>query len=162
MPQYLNVLKNPSWDIALFLAFSAIIFFWGMSRGKNKIGISILALYVMNVVFPYIPLGFLISGRSILEIFIIKSILFTVLLLLIALLLIRSFKNGSAGSTGNWWQILILCILIAGFFMASVLRLADPVLISKNIIGLSPVAIKWFFTERIIWFILPILGVMFI
>ena len=48
--------KQIGWDLALFLALVAAFFFWSVSRGKKKLVIAIVAIYILTALFPFVPL----------------------------------------------------------------------------------------------------------
>ena len=150
-------------DTAFLLFLLAVSFFIGVSRGKKKLGLFILAIYVVSALFAYIPLDSLTQGRSDQEIFLFRAGAFLIVLILIVLFLLRSFR-GALSLDGVWWEILLLSILLSGFLMTSLLNLAPKVLVENNLLNLSPVALK-FFANPVYsqwWIILPILGVIFL
>ncbi len=150
-------------DAAFLLFLLAASFFIGVSRGKKKLGLFILAIYAVSLLFSYIPLDSLTQGRSDQEIFLFRAAVFLIVLILIVLFLLRSFR-GALYPDGVWWEILLLSILLSGFLTTSLLNLAPKVLIENNLLNLSPIALK-FFANPIYsqwWIILPIFGVMFL
>ena len=90
--------------------------------------------------------------------------IFLALLLLLALFLIRSFRGAAGYYGGLWWEILVLSILAAGFFVASIIKLAPEDVIKNNILNLSPWVLQVFASSAYakLWFILPIFGVLFL
>ena len=155
--------KQIGWDLALFLALATAFFFWSVSGGKKKLVITILAIYILSALFSFIPLSVLTALRSPEEIFIIRAIVFLLILVFLVLFLSRAFKSYS-DSKSIWWQGLILALLSGGFLLASLLNLAPPQVIETNSLGLSAPVLK-FFTEPLFsrwWIILPIFGVLFI
>lgn len=161
---YLSLLKNPAWDVALLLFLVAAGFFWGISGGKKKMALTMLAIYVLVAVFPYIPMDKLTAGRAPTEVFMFRAGAFLILLILLSLFLIRAFKGMSSYYSGLWWEVLILSILAAGFLMVSLINLAPDAVIKNNLLNLSPLTLK-LFADPIIskwWTILPIFGIIFL
>ncbi len=156
MPQYLSVFKNPSWDVVLLLAILAGGFFWGTFSpgGKRKISSVILSLYVLNVIFPFIPLG---SGVATL-----RAGVFVALLILITLFLLRALKGMGGG--GSWWEVLALVILMAGFLAVSLLAILHTGPAKNSMLTLSPLVNNLFGSRILVsfWTIAPLVGVLFI
>ncbi|QQG42316.1 MAG: hypothetical protein HYW15_02245 [Candidatus Giovannonibacteria bacterium] len=164
MASFLSLLKNPAWDAVLVFMLVAAGFFWGVSGGKKKMALGILALYALLAIFPYIPIDTFAAGRSPSEIFMFRAGIFLTLLLLLALFLMRSFKGATGYSGGLWWEILVLSILAAGFLAASIIKLAPEDIIKNNLLNLSPFVLQVFTSSAYAkwWFILPAFGVLFL
>lgn len=164
MASYLSLLKNPAWDAVLLFMLVVAGFFWGVSGGKKKMALGILALYALSAVFPYLPVDSLSAGRSPSEIFMFRSGIFLALLILLTLFLARSFKGAAGYYNGLWWEILVLSVLAAGLLAAAIIKLAPDDVIKNNLLNLSPWALKLFAGAPYAnwWFILPIFGVIFL
>ena len=164
MQSFLALLKNPAWDAVLIFTLVAAGFFWGVSGGKKKMALGILALYTLLAIFPYLPVDSFAAGRSPSEIFMFRAGIFLALLILLTLFLARSFKSVVGYYSGLWWEILILSILAAGFLAASIIKLAPDEVIKNNLLGLSPWVLQFFASSAYAkwWFILPIFGVIFL
>lgn len=162
MNQYLGLFKNPPWDFAFVLTLIAGAFFWGASKGKRSIGFIIVNLYIMLALWPFFPVEMLTAGRAPVEIWAFRAGIFTLVLILLMLFMSRAFEWG--GRDGVWWEVLILGILAAGFFVSVLLSLAPPGAIEKNILFLNPLVLSLFADPQIVrlWTILPVLGVLFI
>lgn len=162
MNQYLGLFKNPPWDFALVLTLIAGAFFWGASKGKRSVGFIIVNLYIMLALWPFFPVDALTVGRTSTEIWMFNAGIFSLLLILLLLFMSRAFDWG--GRDGVWWEVLILGILAAGFFISILLNLAPPGAVAKNILSLNPLVLSVFADPAIarLWTILPILGVLFI
>ena len=162
MQSILSLLKNPQWDAALLLFLVAGGFFWGISGGKKKIAFLVLAVYVLLVLFPCLPVDKLTAGRAETEIFTFRAGIFLALLILLTLFLLRAL-HGAAYVSGIWWEILMLAVLAAGFLMSSLLGLAPEVFIKNNLLNLSPLTLSLFTGAFAKWWtILPIFGIMFL
>ena len=157
------MLKNPAWDMVFVLMLVAAGFFWGISGGKKKMALTMLALYVLLVIFPYFPIDSILGGRAPNEIFMFRAGIFLAALLLLALFLSRAFAR-QAHDNCVWWEIILLAVLAAGFLAASILSLAPAELIKNNTLNLSSSVLKLFADPVIAkwWTILPIFGVMFL
>lgn len=162
MNQYFGLLKNPPWDVALFLTLVAGAFFWGASNGKRSIGFIIVNLYVLSALWPFFPLDAITKDRPPVEIWAISAGIFMLFLILLLLFMSRAFDWG--GREGSWWEVLILSILGAGFFISILISLAPPDAISKNILFLHPLTLSLFANTEIVrwWTILPIFAVLFV
>ncbi|MDP2668444.1 MAG: hypothetical protein Q8P07_01240 [bacterium] len=162
MNQYLGLFKNPPWDFALVLTLIAGAFFWGASKGKRSVGFIIVNLYIMLALWPFFPVDVLTAGRTLTEIWAFNAGIFSLFLILLLLFMLRAFDWG--GRDGVWWEVLILGVLAAGFFISILLSLAPPGALTKNILSLNPIVLSIFADPAIArwWTVLPILGVLFI
>lgn len=164
---YLSLLKNPAWDIVLIFTLVAAGFFWGISGGKKKMALSMLALYALLAIFPYLPVDAILGGRAPNEIFVFRAGIFLALLLLLSLFLSRAFSGSArplADGNGAWWEIILLSILAAGFLAASILSLAPAEVFKNNTLNLSSLTLKLFADQAYSkwWTIIPIFGVLFL
>lgn len=161
---YLSILKNPAWDMALLLFLIAAGFFWGISGGKKKMALGMLAVYILIAVFHYVPVDELSTGRAPSEIFMFRAGVFLIILVLLSLFLIRAFNGTATYYSGLWWEVLILSILATGFLITALINLAPEAVIKNNLLNLSPLTIKLFADPAIAkwWTILPIFGVIFL
>lgn len=158
-----SILRNPPWDFVVFFMLVAGGFFWGMTDGKKKMALAILGIYVLSAIFSYVPMDSLTAGRAPQEVWMFKAAAFLALLVFITLFLTRSFKNTSHNDSA-WWEILLLSILGAVFFAASLFNLAPSEVFTNNIVSLSPLTKTFFLNPAYSqwWIILPIFGVMFL
>ena len=162
MQSYLALLKNPAWDVVFFLMLIAGGFFWGISSGKRKMSLGALGIYALLAVFQYIPLDNLLKDRASNEIWMFKGAFFLGLLLVFSLFLSRSFR-GLPRDEGNWWEIVILSLLYAGFLSEALIMLAPKDLINSGKILLSPLILQIFSAPFSYWWlILPIFGIIFL
>jgi len=162
MQSYLALLKNPAWDVVFFLMLIAGGFFWGISSGKRKMSLGALGIYALLAVFQYIPLDNLLKDRASNEIWMFKGAVFLGLLLVFSLFLSRSFR-GLPRDEGNWWEIVILSLLYAGFLSEALIMLAPKDLINSGKILLSPLILQIFSAPFSYWWlILPIFGIIFL
>ena len=162
MQSYLALLKNPAWDVVFFLMLIAGGFFWGISSGKRKMSLGALGIYALLAVFQYIPLDNLLKDRASNEIWMFKGAVFLGLLLVFSLFLSRSFR-GLPRDEGNWWEIVILSLLYAGFLSEALIMLAPKDLINSGEILLSPLILQIFSAPFSYWWlILPIFGIIFL
>ena len=158
-----SLLRNPAWDSVLLFMLITGGFFWGITDGKKKMALMIVALYALSAIFPFVPIDSLSQGRAPTEIWMFRVAAFIALLALLTLFLVRSFKYASFKSEGSWWEIILMSILGAGFLAFSLLNLAPPEVFPKNLVALSPLT-KTLFLNQVFfqwWVVLPILGVMF-
>ncbi len=147
-----------TWDLALFVMLMAGAFFWGVSRGNNKIKFLIVSTYISSVVFGLLPLSQFEIGLSLASRAVLQMSIFGGMVLMLALLLKKIFRGGDS-SRGAWWQTLILCVLVAGFLMTNLLGE-----INQGALTLSTTTIQLFTTPvaKLWWTALPIVGVLFL
>jgi len=143
MQSFLSLIKNPAWDAVLVFMLVAAGFFWGISGGKKKMAMGIVAIYVLTALFPFVSVDYLASGRAPNEAFMFGAGAFLILLVLLALFLLRAFR-GVWKEDGAWWEILVFAILAAGFLMTSLIGLAQPSIAKNNFLNLSPLTLKLF------------------
>ena len=159
MRTYLDLILHPSWDI-LFLLFVVVLgFFWGLSRGKKKLILMIVAVYMTRAVFDFIPFNLVTGGRSEVAVVAIHAGVFVALVMCIMF-----FLNGALKTPydGNWLSVLIFSILFAGLLGTMLFQLTTPETVRA--LGISP------FAERIFggfgwtrwWIFAPIFGILFL
>lgn len=164
MQWFAHLFKNPSWDFVLLFMILVSGFFLGITSGKKRIAMVVLALYVMNVIFSYIPLDDFLKGRAPEEIWMFRIGPFLALLLVLTSFLWRSFKYALFKNDNYWWEIILMSLLASGFFVVSLLSLAPPEIVQNHIVVLSPLIQKLFLDPVFArwWIILPIFGVLFL
>ncbi len=109
-----------------------------------------------------ITLDNLLKGRAPNEIWMFNGAVFLGLLLVFSLFLNRSFR-GMPKDESNWWEIIILALLYAGFLSEALIMLAPKDLIGSGLIKLSPLILKLFASSFSYWWlILPIFGIIFL
>lgn len=160
-----NINFSGSWDWLMVLIFLAVALVYGLSMGRNRLVIVILGVYLSWLLTRAIPwkqlifLGLKETPSSTVQIFIFLSLVLGFYFLIPHSALRHAMKLGGKGR-GSWWQILILSVLQIGL----ILELVIAFLPVKIMTGLSPLAQIIFVgpSAQFIWFLLPILAIMFL
>ena len=149
-----------TWDVVLFLCLSAILFFWGVSRGKNRIKFVILSLYVGIVFFATLPLKF-INTIFPAKLFIPTYTIALICTVLILLFFLQKIFKAGDNRGSSIIKTLFLSFITAGFVMSI---LVAQIFASTPTITFSSVVLKIFSPMNIpwLWNTIPILGVIFL
>jgi hypothetical protein len=149
---------SATWDIVLFFCLAAILFFWGISRGKNKIKFVIIALYIGIVLFGALPLNFIDKNLPSLSFAPTHTVVLFVLVLLLLYFLQNIFRTGDNRSSAPI-KTLILSFITAGFIMSILVSQISPTTTTFSAFVLNifyQTSVSW------LWNIIPILGVLFL
>jgi len=161
--QNLDLANSLNWT-AIFI-FLAVAFLYGLSMGRNRMVAIMLGTYFSYILAKNIPwkeldfLGLKEAPSSSAQIFIFLALILGFYFLIPHSSLRHTFKLGGKNK-GNWWQALLLSILQIGL----ILEMVVGFLSIKSLNNLNPLA-KMIFSgdwPRFIWFILPILALMFL
>lgn len=149
----------PSWDLLIIVVFAAAAFLYGLSLGRGRLVMLLLATYFSFVVLEFAPwniispyLGLKTSSPSpTFEIF-----CFLALLLLFFFLMPGSILTIKKRGRANWLQILILAILQIGLLVSIILSLLP----TKVLPDLSVLVKKIFFgpVPSFAWKTIPLLA----
>lgn len=146
-----------SGDIAVFLGAVALLFFWGISRGKNRIKYVILASYIATVLFGVLPITQLEANFSLRSSAILHVGVMAALIVILVYFLQQIFRTSD--TRGSAIQTLLLSVIAVGFLMNILLTHVSPVAVPFSAIVLelfSPNTTSWW------WHIVPILGIIFL
>ncbi len=159
MASYISALTHPSWDLLFLLFVAAVGFFVGAARGKRKLVLMFLALYVARAVFEYLPVDLFAAGRSGSEAVLVRTLAYALCAGIVFFILLRALKGGYDGS---WFSALVLGVLLAGFLGAVLFQFLTPEVIASA--GISPLATRLFGDPSITrwWMLAPIVGILFL
>lgn len=149
---------NPSWDLFIVLFFLIASLIYGLSLGRDRILVILIAIYMALAVVNYAPFAEkLIKGTTLEDFFLIKVLSFAAVFLILFFLLARSallHTIGAKSSGGSWWQVFVFSILHVGLLISITLSFL-PASITQQ---LSEFTYNVFVTEtaRFIWIIMPI------
>lgn len=147
-----------TWDIVFFLCISAILFFWGVSRGKNRIKFVILALYIGIVLFGTLPLKWIDTVLAVKLFIPVHTIALLIIVLLLLFFLQKIFRIGDSRGS-SVLKTLLLSFITTGFIMSILVAQISISTITFSSIVLkvfSPMNMPW------LWNTIPILGVIFL
>ena len=156
-----KILTHPTWDLMVIFFFIAAGFFYGISSGKKKLIAALFSLYVSGLVFAnFSYLDFVVKGRTLLEVFLFRSLTFAVLIILLALLFNRILSRDDSSGTRQWWQVFLLSFLEVGLLMSFIFQLLP----AKELFTFSPVVKNIFASSGAFfwWLTLPLVALFFI
>jgi len=118
-----------TWDVAVIAFLFIAMFLYGFSAGQRRLGLLLVSIYFAYVLIAIAPfmdnLGefsdqlqgeWVRAGAFFVAVF--------VLFFVLAGSILRSSLSLPRKEEGKWWHLLILSIITAGFFSASVLALS--------------------------------------
>lgn len=150
--------STPSWDLFIILFFLVASLIYGLSLGRDRIIVILVAVYMALAVVDYAPfMERLIKGSSLESFFLFKVVSFVVVFLALFFILAQSALLNTIASRNvsrGWIQTVIFSILHVGLIISITLSFLPPSFVSQ----LSPFTRNVFTTEtaRFVWIILPI------
>lgn len=156
-----KILSHPTWDLMIILFFLAAGFFYGITAGKTKLIAVLFSLYVSGLVFEnFSYLVFLTKGRTLVETFLVRSVAFAVLIILLTILFSRILSRDTTSGTRVWWQVFLLSFLETGLLMSFIFQLLP----AKELFAFSPVVQNFFASSRAFfwWLTLPLVALFFV
>lgn len=153
--------SSPSWDLFLILFFVVGALLYGMSLGRDRIIVILVALYMGLAVVQALPNAVLTVGLD--QVYAFKLTAFVSVFVVLFFLLSRSAllrTIGANASEGRWWQTIIFSILHVGLLLSIVLSYLPPEGLSK----FSPLTIMLFTKEwgRFGWIVAPVVFMLLI
>ena len=151
--------SNPTWDIFILLFFIVGALLYGLSLGRDRVIVILVAIYMALAVVTNAPaLTALNVSLRLNENFVLKVSLFLGIFVIVFFLLSRSalLKTiGRSGAPGSWWQTIIFSMLQVGLLISVTLNFL-PAQVTQ---GLTFVTKAIFMSDqgRSAWLILPIL-----
>jgi hypothetical protein len=157
--EYFSMIR---FDVVSMFVLGGLLFAWSMYRGKHGVKLFILSLYVLSVLFAFIPLNFLIEGKAPFSIWLIKGGI--MLLLAISMALVLKKNCLVLPSHDVLWEKILLSLLAILFFGILIFSIASPDALSDGNMYLTPAIEEFFTNQGVTWWgtLLPILGVMFL
>lgn len=151
------ILRNPTWDLIAIFAFVAIGFFYGIFAGRSKLMAFLFSLYVSGFLFENFIYLKQFQTKTVLEIFLIKIIAFTLLIVILTFMFSKIFSSGLNSGHKTWWKALLLSFSSAGLFFSYLFHLF-PV---KSIFIFSPIIQNLFASDTVFfwWLVLPLAAI---
>ncbi|MEK9175469.1 MAG: hypothetical protein AAB795_02645 [Patescibacteria group bacterium] len=146
---------SATWDIILFLCLSSILFFLGVSKGKNRIKFVILALYIDIVLFGVLPLNWIDKNFPVLSSPFAYTSVFVISTLILLYFLQNIFRiEDNRGRSSI--KTLFLSFITAGFIMYILVSQISPATTT-----FSAIILKIFYQTNAswLWNIIPILSI---
>lgn len=157
--QKLN-LAHPTWDIFVLFFFTFAVLLYGLTLGRDRIILTLIAIYISLAVVntaPYLS-NFKSGGSE----FALRMALFVGAFIVLFFALARSAFLRSIGSpaTGRWWQVVLWSFLHVGLLTSVMLSFLPAGAISY----FAPLT-KTIFTGnfgKFFWLVTPIIVMIFI
>ena len=152
-----KILTHPTWDLMVIFFFIAAGFFYGISAGKTRLIAVLFSLYVSAIVFEnFSYLDFLTKSRPLIEVFLVRSAIFGILVVLLAMLFNKHLSRDYTSGTKVWWQIFLLSFLEVGLLMSFIFQLLP----AKELFTFSPIVENIFASSRAFfwWLTLPLVA----
>lgn len=155
---------QPSWDLFIVLFFIIAGFLYGLSLGRDRVIVILVAIYMALAVVNTAPfIGNLQADVGVANVFVFRISAFVALFIALFLLLARSAllqTIASADTKGAWWQVMLFSFLHVGLLISIVLSFL-PSTASDH---LAPMTRSIFVSEtgRFLWIVGPILAMVLI
>ncbi len=149
---------TPSWDLFIVLFFVVGALVYGLSLGRDRVIVILVAVYMGLAVVSNTPLltnlnlSLRINDNVALRITLFLGLFILLFFLLSRSALLKTF--GGASAPGSWWQTILFSILQVGLLISITLNFL-PKEMTK---GLSEITRQVFMSDhsRSAWMILPI------
>ncbi len=148
---------NPSWDIIVLFAFTAVGFFYGISAGKTRIVSLLFSFYVAGFLFEnFYYLDGIVKGGSLIEVFLSRVFLFFLAVLALNALFSRYIESHREEAEKNWWHVLLLSFLSTGLLFSYLFHLFP----ARDIFTFSPIVRGFFASDAAFfwWLTLPLVA----
>ena len=150
---------NPSWDLFIVLFFIVASLIYGISLGRDRIIVILVAIYMSLAIVNYIPfLSTFNANISVNDAFALRvSVFLGIFIILFFFLahsaLIRTLGHGA--TQGKLWQVMIFSFLHVGLLISVTLSFFPTELADV----LSPLTQMFFVSDiaRAVWVLLPVM-----
>ncbi|MBI4426701.1 MAG: hypothetical protein HY567_03925 [Candidatus Kerfeldbacteria bacterium] len=155
---------QPSWDLFIVLFFIIAGFLYGLSLGRDRVIVILVAIYMALAVVNTAPyIGNFQADVGVADVFVFRISAFVAVFIALFLLLARSAllqTIASADEKGSWWQVMLFSFLHVGLLISIVLSFLPPTATDK----LAPLTRSIFVSEsgRFLWIIGPIVAMVLI
>ncbi len=150
--------SNPTWDIFILLFFIVGALLYGLSLGRDRVIVILVAIYMALAVVTNAPaLSSLNVSLHLNENYVLQVSIFLGIFVVVFFLLSRSalLKTlGGSDAPGSWWQTIVFSMLQVGLLISVTLNFLPPTITQ----GLTQVTKNIFMSNygRSAWLILPI------
>ncbi len=156
-----KILTHPTWDLLAVFFFAAAGFFYGITSGKTKLIAALFSIYISGLVFEnFSYLDAFIKNRPLLEIFLLRGLIFLILVILLAILFNKVLPRDYVSGTREWWKIFLLSFLEVGLLMSFIFQLLP----ARELFDFSPIVQNIFASSKVFfwWLTLPLVALFFI
>ena len=149
-----SILSHPTWDIIMALTFVAIGFFYGISRGKQKVISVMFYTYASYAIQPALPVGRIKEMTGVESLFLLKAGLFLLTIFLFVALLGARSRIRSSLRAGSLWHTFILTFAQSGLLIHLTLSFLPP----ERVRTLAPLTRTVFANPdlHIWWLVIPL------
>lgn len=148
----------PTWDIFILLFFIIGALLYGLSLGRDRVIVILVAVYMGLAVVSNTPIlnnvnfSLHVNEGSVLKITVFLGLFVALFFLLSRSALLKTI--GGNGAPGSWWQTIVFSVLQVGLLISITLNFLPPAMTS----GLSEGTRQIFMSDngRSAWMILPI------
>ncbi len=156
-------LATPTWDLFILLFFVVGTLVYGLTLGRERVVMLIVAIYMDLAVVTHAPyLRSFSASLNLGEGFALQITAFIGVFLILLFLLSKTAlaHSFSLGDSGSWWQVLTFSALHVGLLTSVILSYLPPSALGS----LTPVTREVFTSEqgRFVWIIVPILAMVVI
>lgn len=150
---------SPTWDLFIVLFFLITVFLYGMSLGRDRVIVTLVAIYMALAVVSNAPfLGRLQADININQFFAFRITTFLGMFVLLFFLMSRSALQHTFGNlaSGTWWQVMLFSIFHVGLLVSITLSFLPKDAVEH----LAPMTRQFFASEaaKFTWIVLPIFG----
>lgn len=148
----------PTWDLFIVIFFIITVFLYGMSLGRDRIIVILVAIYMSLAVVSNAPLLGIFGDADIQvgNYFAFKVTTFLGLFVLLFFLLSRSALTRTFGKlhSGSWWQVLVFSVFHVGLLVSITLSFLP----TEAVGHLAPLTRQVFASEmaKFLWILAPI------
>lgn len=158
-------LAQPSWDLFIILFFLVGAFVYGLSLGRDRLLIALVALYMALTVVGAAPNLEAVNPAQfgLPNVSVFRMVVFLLTFIVIFFLLARSALLRTVAATdapGRWWQVILFSLLHVGLLISVTLAFLPPEAHQQ----LAPLTRQLFIGKQIefFWIAAPILALAFI
>lgn len=147
----------PTWDLFIVLFFIITVFLYGMTMGRDRIIVILVAIYMALAVVSNAPLlARLHADVNLSEYFAFRVTTFLGVFVLLFFLLSRSALLKTFGSlaAGRWWQVFVFSVMHVGLLVSITLSFLP----ADSVGQLAPLTQRVFASDtgRFLWVVMPI------
>ena len=150
-----SFLSNPSWDLVFIFSLIAVMFFYGISKGKSKIVLLMFSLYITGFLFNnFHYIDSLTVGETIMEALLFKLFIFFMMVIILNTFFARFFELQMDSGEKNWWQILLLSTFLSCLLFVYIFQLFGV----EEIFSFSPIMLSLFAPQELFfwWLVAPL------
>ncbi|MBI3956925.1 MAG: hypothetical protein HY340_02950 [Candidatus Kerfeldbacteria bacterium] len=107
---------KPTWDLFIVLFFVVGAFLYGMSLGRDRIAVIMVAIYMALAVMKSAPDRIVVNDQFAIQISAFLGVFILLFFLLSRSALLRTIAT--VDSRGSWWQVFVFSVLHVGLLIS--------------------------------------------